>query len=171
MGGQRGVTLVELVVVMIIVTVLVATALPRFFRPAVFAERGFFDEALAGARYARQHAIATGCPVQVAFGPLPELEGAPGYALRYRSQAAPGCPTGPFACQPASGLGCVLHPAGGPFLAEAPAQTALPEQPVAVAFDLIGRPTSGSSLPLSIPIGAFTLRVEAETGYVHEAGP
>lgn len=62
---NSGYTLVELVAVMVILGVLAVAALPRFTGVRVFAERGFFEEALAAVRYARKLAVASGCNIEV----------------------------------------------------------------------------------------------------------
>lgn len=55
---QAGFTIVELVLTMVIVGVLAAMALPRFFGTHGFEERGFYDEVLSAIRYAQKSAIA-----------------------------------------------------------------------------------------------------------------
>ncbi|WP_126452073.1 pilus assembly FimT family protein [Sulfuriflexus mobilis] len=64
---QRGFTLIELVLVMIIAGLLAATALPRFFNQDSFENRGFYTEVLNAVRYAQQLAVAINCNTQVAI--------------------------------------------------------------------------------------------------------
>ncbi len=59
--------MVELVMVMVILGLLAAAAVPRFFDKESFTDRGAFDEVVTGVRYAQQLAIASGCNVQVNF--------------------------------------------------------------------------------------------------------
>ena len=54
---QKGFTLVELVMLIVILSILSATALPKFFSKNSFAERAFFDDTLNAVRYATK----TGC--------------------------------------------------------------------------------------------------------------
>ena len=140
--------------VIVILAVLAAIALPKFADRDVFAARGFFDETLAAVRYAHKLAIASGCDVQV------ELT-AGAYGLLARS----GCTSGTFTAS-------VEHPTRtGGFAASAP-QGVVISPPVTLYFDKIGRPrdTSGSLLGATtgISVGATTLNIEPETGYSYE---
>ena len=71
-SSTRGVTLVEMVVVMVIVGILAVTGYSRFNNTNSFHERGFTDEALAAIHYAHRLATSGGCHirVQVAGGNL-----------------------------------------------------------------------------------------------------
>ncbi len=64
---QHGFSLVELVTVMVILGIVSAVAMPRFFTQNDFAEHAFFADTLNALRYANKLAIATGCTVQVAI--------------------------------------------------------------------------------------------------------
>lgn len=147
--------MVELVMIMVILGALAVVAVPRFFAREAFDERGFFDESLAAARYAQRLAVATGCDVQVSFGPV-------GYALNSR---AGGCTSGAFTAP-------VPHPSRpGQFSGSPPAGVVV--GPAATwYFDKIGRPRDGAGVLLPVPaivsVGGLTLVVEPETGYVHE---
>jgi MSHA pilin protein MshC len=63
-NAQRGLTLVELVTVLIILGIIIATAAPRMFDNGVFRERGYADEIGASLRYARRIALASACNVR-----------------------------------------------------------------------------------------------------------
>ncbi|PHS68900.1 MAG: hypothetical protein COB23_08290 [Methylophaga sp.] len=58
---QIGFTLIELILVIVILSILSATALPRFFSNQGFNERALFDDTLNAIRYAQKLAVATGC--------------------------------------------------------------------------------------------------------------
>lgn len=68
-SAQRGFTLVELVTVIVIVAILAAVAMPRFFDRNTFDSRGYYDQVLSTLRYAQKTAIAqhiTVCVVDTA---------------------------------------------------------------------------------------------------------
>lgn len=56
---NRGFTLVELVVTLIVTSILAVAVLPRFADRQVFETRGFSDVALAAVQYARKVAVAS----------------------------------------------------------------------------------------------------------------
>lgn len=65
MPRQSGFTLVELIITLIILGLVSAYALPRFFDLQRFDDRGFYTEVLNAIRYAQQYAVASNCDVQV----------------------------------------------------------------------------------------------------------
>ncbi len=64
---QKGFTLVELVTTMLLLGILSATALPKFFSVSGYQQQVFFDDTLAAVRFAQKLAVATGCNVQVSI--------------------------------------------------------------------------------------------------------
>jgi len=65
MVKQRGFTIVELIMVIVILGIISAVAVPRFFDRKVFDERFYFEETLSAVRYAQKLAVASGCLVRV----------------------------------------------------------------------------------------------------------
>jgi MSHA pilin protein MshC len=65
--AERGFTLVELVVIMVILGILAVVVLPRFADRGGFEARGFYDGVLSALRYAQKSAIAQRRNVCVAF--------------------------------------------------------------------------------------------------------
>lgn len=53
--------------VIVLISILAATALPRFFNRSNFEQRAFFDDTLNAVRYAKKQAVASGCKVRVNF--------------------------------------------------------------------------------------------------------
>ncbi|RME36078.1 MAG: hypothetical protein D6786_00005, partial [Gammaproteobacteria bacterium] len=145
--------------VLVIIAILAALLVPRFFSASTYSETGYLQAALSAVNYAQRLAMASGCDIRVRFD-------AGGYRLeRY----------GTADCKAASGA--TLVPVNRPGSTE-PFREAPPEG-VSVGsalfyYDPIGRPRgAGGSLgsiltaPVTIAIGAKTIRVEAETGYGH----
>ncbi len=65
MVRQRGFTIVELIMVIVIIGILAAVVGPRFFTKSNFDERFYFEEVLSTVRYAQKLAVASGCYIQV----------------------------------------------------------------------------------------------------------
>jgi len=63
MVEQRGFTIVELIMVIMILGIISAVAVPRFFDRKVFDERFYLEEALSTVRYGQKLAVASGCPI------------------------------------------------------------------------------------------------------------
>ena len=61
---QRGFTMVELIMVIVILGILAAVVGPRFFDRRVFDERLYFEQSLTAVRYAQKLALSSGCPIR-----------------------------------------------------------------------------------------------------------
>lgn len=64
---ESGFTLVELVVIIIILGIISAFALPRFFNLNQYQQRAAYDEVASALRYAQKLAVGSGCDVRVVF--------------------------------------------------------------------------------------------------------
>jgi len=142
-GNTKGMTLVELVFVILVIGILSAIAIPRFFNLNGYQTRAAYDEVVGAVRYAQKLAVASGCPVQVVLT-------ANNYALQQRNG---GCNAGAFANIPAT------HPmSNGNFapVVLAPATTFI--------FSAMGR----SDTAVNVSVGDLAFRVIRQTGYVAE---
>jgi len=64
-SNETGFTLIELVMTIVILGILSATTLPKFFDLSVYQERTFFDDTINAIRYAQKLAVTSACNVQV----------------------------------------------------------------------------------------------------------
>ena len=156
MQHQRGFTLVELVTVMVIIGLISAVAIPRFFDSQRFDDRGFYTEVINAVRYAQQLAVAINCNTQVDL-----VSGTPStYTITLANN-----PANPASC------------AAGPFTTPAPnpvtgqtgftgssSSTDITATISTFTFSALGVP---SATP-TITVGGRQFRVNAVTGYIEE---
>ncbi len=150
-AANRGFTMVELVTVIVILGILAAIAVPRFFDAQVFEERGFYEEVAAAIRYGQKFAVGSGCPVRVTIT-------AGGYDLKQQTVAG-------NRCDPAdsSWAVSVMLPDGQAAAGTAPAGITL--GPVTTyQLDGLGQTDLGSDL--TVTVGALSMTVQAASGYV-----
>jgi len=62
---ERGFTLVELILTIVILGIFIAVGLPKFFNQNTFDERYFHDDLISAARYAQRLATGSGCAVRL----------------------------------------------------------------------------------------------------------
>lgn len=155
---QRGFTLIELIMVMVIVGILAVFVAPRFFDANIFKARGFSDQVQATLRYAQKIAIAQRRLVCVAVT-APTATSAMLVLTIASSNGVAAC-SAPLAL-PASGSNSIQS-------SDATAT------PVSFAFDALGSPfslpyTSGNaSAAQTVTVAGYAIKVEKETGYVHQ---
>lgn len=143
--NQRGFTLVELIMTMVIIGILAAVVAPRFFDNNVFQSRGFADQVQASLRYAQKVAIAQHRFVCVAFSST---------SITLSTGATTACGT-PLA-----------SPSGDPsYVVNAPSGVAFTALPTGFSFDALGRPSTAQTLAIAGAVNSIT--IESETGYVH----
>lgn len=139
---EAGFTLAELVVVILILGILAAVILPRFFQTQDYEVQGTYDRVLATVRYAQKAAIGARCNVRVTFA---------GNALSAAFEPAAPC-TGP-----------VLDPVRGGAIGVS-GSSGVGITGTTFVYDPLGRPTPG---PVTVNVAGKTFTVEAETGHAH----
>ena len=162
---ERGFTLIELIMVIVMLGVLAVFAAPRIFNSGDFYARGFHDETLGYLRYAQKTAIAQRRTVCVTFG-----TGATGsVTLGIASAAATfNCASACTLVGPKGESPVVLSARSGVAFGTSPA-------PVNFYFDGLGQPitTGGAGAAQATQtfqvVGASkSITVETATGYVHD---
>jgi MSHA pilin protein MshC len=161
---QRGFTMIELIMVIIILGVLAVYAAPRILNTGDFTARGFHDETLSILRYAQKTAIAQRRMVCVTF----DMAGTPNTSTLTFLNPAGGA---------AAANGCNANLTGP--RGETPARIIAPNAVTYAAapsfnFDGLGQPVSSAGVALvanqviQVNNASNTITVEAATGYVHE---
>lgn len=151
---NRGYSLVELIMTMVIVGILAAVVAPRFLDSNAFQSRGFADQVKAALRYGQKVAIAQNRFVCVAFG-----------ASSITVTIDPTTPSAAHVTATCPGSALVNPDTGkSPYTVTASGNITL-SGGVDFYFDPLGRPSFSSAQ--SITINGHTIIIEAETGYVH----
>ena len=143
-NNQEGFTFVELICVIMLLAILSAVALPRFFSIEDYNQSIDTTQIVNVLRYGQKLAIASGCPSQIVFSNQ-------GYSVRQHEES---CMEGDFV------IVKVSHPySSGAFKSQNVTWTAS-----SIIFDSLGR----ASQQTDIQIGDKSLRVYPETGFVGE---
>lgn len=150
-GLERGYTVVELVLVIVIIAILGAAAGPRFFDNTAFDERAYLDELASSLRYAQKVAVASGCRVRadIAVG---------SYSLAQQAPQA-------GHCDPAdAGFPVpVLLSTGQVMSGTAPAGVTT-SPAITLVYDALGRTNFATNQTLTV--GPRTLLIQADSGLV-----
>ncbi len=144
--GERGFTLVELIVIITVISALAVVALPRL-QDKGLKERAFHDQTLAALRYAQKAAVAQRRTVCVTAG-------ASSISLTIASAAGSGsCNTN------------LAGPSGGsPYTVSAPSGVSFTSSS-SFNFNALGQASASATFQVSGASESIT--VEQETGYVH----
>ena len=137
--------------VIVMLSILSATALPKFFEKNTFAERAFFDDCLNALRYAQKLAVATNCDVQVSFSSNE-------YKLK-RPKVRDNCRS--LAPLSDSDLDNVKHPSTGENYSGD--ESGVSTSTSTVVFYALGN----ASADTTITVGSNSIKVVAKTGFVY----
>jgi MSHA pilin protein MshC len=143
-----GFTMVELVVTMVILGIVAAVAIPRFYAQGTFESRGFYDRATATVRYAQKLAIAQRRAVFVCVNAPALGDISVSYAADCAAQIA--------------------DPTGVALRVPAPAGVTLAPTTSFSFLSGLGQTAAQVTITLSVPGDPVrSIVVENETGYVH----
>jgi MSHA pilin protein MshC len=149
----NGFSLIELILILIIISILSITALPKFFNVLSFSSQTYFDEVLNSIRYAQKLAVVMGCDVQVATT---------SNSLTLLARDA--CRTGNF--------NTMIHDpiTGKDFVKIAPTDVNIASLDMPIYFDRIGRAhkTTGQVTNANLIVASRGITIIAETGFVYE---
>lgn len=160
---QRGFTLIELIMVIVILGVLAVFAAPRLFNNSDLYAKGFHDESLAYLRYAQKTAIAQRRTVCVSFPSSSSLVLSIASSPETLDCSAPTTMNGPKG-----------DTASATLNARSGSGVTYSTTPAALNFNGLGQPTTSAGVVLLVAqtiqvVGVTnTITVEAATGYVHE---
>lgn len=151
--GQRGFTLVEVVVVIVILGILAVIAIPRLSGGSGFDDRRLREETVSALRFAQKTAIASR---RVTCASFPDTT-----HLSVKVESSPGagdCATG----------SALPGPDGTALAVAASYRASYSSTPVSsITFDGLGRPNAAASISITNLPASLAIAVEAETGYVY----
>jgi len=134
---RTGFTMIELIVVIVLMAILAAFAMPRFFGRGDFEGPAFAQELASAARYAQKLAVVSGCPVELRviatgyslFQPVTPCGGAMTRAVLHPGSGSAFAATVPAGVSVAGGATVTFAASGVP---DAPACYAVADQVVAI---------------------------------------
>lgn len=138
--------------VIVLLGILSATALPKFFDVSSYQQQAFFDDTLSAVRYAQKLAVATGCKVQVSINANTYVLNRPADRSQCLSNVAV------FSLpvrNPATGETSYTHSESG---------VSLTSNSATFYFDALGRASADVLLTVA---GVKTITVVRDTGFVY----
>ena len=149
---RSGFSIIEAVVVISVVGILSAAAVPRLMSLSELEGAQAHRQALSDLRFAQRRATSSGCPVQVDFG-----------VGRYTLTQRAGCRSGSF-------TRALVDPVTNraPYAVDLPSGLSITSSIDPLVFDTLGRVTTvtGSVSDASITIAGLPLSAIGETGLV-----
>jgi MSHA pilin protein MshC len=156
LSTSKGFTLVELVMTIVILGILSATALPKFFSISAFQERGLSDDTLSAIRYAQKLAVASGCNVQVVISANQFALKQPGASNRSQCASTTASNFTQTVKRPGSGESSYQGSQSGVAISNA-----------TIYFTAKGTASTG----LDITVGSRKITVVQDTGFVYDSTP
>ena len=154
-GKNRGFTLIELIMVLVIAGVLAVVAVPRMFNATEFQSRGLSDQVQASLRYAQKIAIAQHRFVCATF-----TANSLSLTIGSTNTCTPGAPVTALS----SNTDALKN---GNYVLNAPSSISFAATPAAFSFNALGQPSTAATVNVTGDV-TRTITVEAETGYVHQ---
>ena len=148
----KGMTVVELITVILILGILAAAVLPRFIDRGAFDQRGFRDQVISSVRFARQQAIAKRREVCITINTAPPAS----IVLTFNPSTVPGA-----ACT----LPIVSPGSSDPYILTAPVGVTLTASNTGFRFNGLGQPVPNNATSLVVA-GTVPINVAIETGHV-----
>jgi MSHA pilin protein MshC len=145
-----GFTVIELVVVIVILGILSAYAVPRFFNTSPFAELGYANELAGVLRQAQKVAVASGCEASVSISIT-------GYQVAQRAASGSSCATSGAYSTP-------VVRSDGTTLSGSPPSGANVNATAQYVFTSSGALTGSSSTTSTV--GTHRITVDPSTGFV-----
>ena len=150
--NQLGFTLIELILVIVLLSIVSAVALPRFFDNSTFEQRVLFDDTLIAVRYAQKVAVASGCNIRFSV-----------YNNHYSVFKDNSCNSGNFSSNIP-----VKHPANSSENYTGTQNTiALTAIHAHTTFDALGRADNDNT----ISVGSRRISIIATTGFSYDSTP